>query len=72
MTHMPENGHYPQRDELLTIDEVAAMLKVPVGTLRKWRSAGSGPEGFRIGKYIRFRRSSVDRFIVELEASANQ
>lgn len=59
-------------DELLSICEVAAILKVPVTTLRKWRSAGNGPRGFRLGKYVRFRRSSVDRFISDREAAANQ
>ncbi|WP_212992935.1 helix-turn-helix transcriptional regulator [Actinoplanes auranticolor] len=54
------------------IDEVAALMKIPVGTLRKWRSAGNGPQGFRLGKYVRFRRSSVDRFIADIEAAQNQ
>ncbi|MFI5937848.1 helix-turn-helix transcriptional regulator [Actinoplanes sp. NPDC051494] len=60
-----------QRDELLTIGEVSATLKVPVSTLRRWRSAGFGPEGFLLGKHLRFRRSVVDRFVADREA-ANQ
>ncbi|MEU7906336.1 helix-turn-helix domain-containing protein [Actinoplanes sp. NPDC049118] len=69
---MPEESNKRQRDELLTIDEVAELLKVPVATLRKWRTSGNGPQGFRIGKYMRFRRSSVEDFIATLEAGANQ
>lgn len=61
-----------QGDELLSIYEVAEILKVPVSTLRKWRTAGNGPEGFRLGKHVRFRRSSVERFISAIEAAANQ
>ena len=72
MNGMSEKGQDQQRDELLTIDEVAVILKVPVATLRKWRSAGSGPEGFRMEKHLRFRRSSVDRFITDTEAVENQ
>jgi excisionase family DNA binding protein len=54
-------------DELLTVDEVAEIFKVPVGTIRKWRTERTGPEGFRVGKYLRFRRSAVERFIAEKE-----
>ncbi|WP_411267437.1 helix-turn-helix domain-containing protein [Actinoplanes sp. KI2] len=56
-------------DEILTIEDVAEILKVPVGTVRKWRSARIGPKGFRVGKYVRFRRSSVDLFIEQREAA---
>ena len=56
-------------DELMTLDEVAAHLKVPVATMRKWRVEGKGPAGFRIGKYIRYRRSTVEAFIAEQEAA---
>jgi excisionase family DNA binding protein len=54
-------------DDVLTFDEVATILRVPVGTLRTWRGKGEGPAGFRAGKYVRFRRSSVERFITEQE-----
>jgi excisionase family DNA binding protein len=54
-------------DELLTLEEVAAILKLPVATLRKWRVEGKGPAGFRLGKYIRYRRSTVEAFIKEQE-----
>jgi excisionase family DNA binding protein len=64
---MPTDPEKGPIDDVLTFDEVAAFLKVPVGTLRTWRSKGEGPTGFRAGKYVRFRRSSVDRFIAEQE-----
>ena len=54
-------------DELLTVDEVAHIFKVPVGTIRKWRSAREGPHAFRVGKYLRFRRSAVDQYISQRE-----
>ncbi|MFI6074039.1 helix-turn-helix domain-containing protein [Actinoplanes sp. NPDC051343] len=62
-----ENLGSQPRDELLTIDEVAQMLRVPVGTIRKWRSAREGPPAFRVGKYLRFRRSAVETYITERE-----
>lgn len=63
---MHEN-HRP--DELLTLDEVAAILKVSTSTLRTWRSNGTGPTLFRAGKYLRCRRSALEEFIHEREQS---
>jgi len=59
----------PSSDELLTTDEVADIMRVPVATVRKWRSDRSGPHGFRVGKYVRYRRSAVDLFLEEREAA---
>jgi len=53
--------------KLLSVDEVAELLKVPVGTLRKWRTNGEGPTGFRVGKFLRYRLSTVEQFIEEQE-----
>jgi predicted DNA-binding transcriptional regulator AlpA len=36
-------------DKLLTVAEVAAMIRVPQGTLRYWRHLGSGPRSFKMG-----------------------
>lgn len=66
---MPDGSGDRPSDELLTLQEVAAMLKVPVTTLRKWRTGGTAPRGFRLGKYVRFRRSSVEAFIREKEST---
>lgn len=33
-------------DELMTIGEVAELLRVPVATLRYWRHLGAGPASF--------------------------
>jgi len=46
-------------DELLTIDEVAEILRVPVATLRYWRHLGTGPVSFKIGRGVRYLRSEV-------------
>lgn len=46
-------------DELLTINEVAEMLRVPVGTLRYWRHLGAGPHRFKVGRWVRYRRVDV-------------
>jgi hypothetical protein len=36
-------------DDLLSMAEVAALIRVPVATLRYWRHLGTGPHSFRIG-----------------------
>jgi hypothetical protein len=39
-------------EDFLTLLEVAAILRVPVNTLRWWRQRGSGPEFFKIGRHL--------------------
>lgn len=46
-------------DELLTLDELCAMLKISKDTAYKQRATGTGPPGYRIGKHLRFKRSDV-------------
>jgi hypothetical protein len=39
-------------EDFLTLSEVAAILRVPVNTLRWWRQRGTGPRFFRIGRHL--------------------
>lgn len=48
-----------EHDELLTIKEVAAVVRVPEATLRYWRHLGTGPHSFRIGRSVRYWRTEV-------------
>ena len=41
-------------EPLWTVEDVAAFLRIPVQTLYQWRRKGFGPQGTRVGKYIRF------------------
>jgi predicted DNA-binding transcriptional regulator AlpA len=50
-------------DELLTIAEVADVVRVPVATLRYWRHLGTGPHSFRIGRGVRYWRSEVSAWL---------
>jgi excisionase family DNA binding protein len=56
-----------QRDEWLTVDEVAGELKVNVETVRRWIRAGDLPVldlgGPKTG--YRIRRSELDQFIAQ-------
>jgi len=51
--------------ELLTLGEAAAVLRTPVATLRYWRHFGVGPDGFRLGRRVVYRRQDVDRWVAE-------
>ena len=55
-------------DELMTMNEVADVVRVPVATLRYWRHLGSGPRSFRIGRSVRYWRTEV---LLWLEQQSN-
>jgi excisionase family DNA binding protein len=50
----------------LTPEEVAEILRVKVGTLHNWRQRDVGPPAVRMGKYLRYRRSSFDKWLSEI------
>ena len=47
---------------MLTIDELAAYLKLKPQTIYKWAQTGKVP-GAKFGKEWRFRRSTIERWI---------
>jgi hypothetical protein len=53
--------------ELWTIDEVADYLGVPKQAVYCWRTSGYGATGFRVGKHLRWRASTVIAWTLELE-----
>lgn len=58
------------RDRLLTVQELAEYLGVPVATLYQWRYRREGPPGFRVGRHVRYRWSDVQEWIEhQLETS---
>jgi excisionase family DNA binding protein len=50
-------------DELLSAQDLADYLDVPLSTLYDWRWRGEGPKGFRAGKHIRYRRADIEEWI---------
>jgi predicted DNA-binding transcriptional regulator AlpA len=58
-------------DDLLLIDEVAAITRRSVDTLRWMRHRGDGPEGFKLGRRLVYRRSSVLAWIAEQERAGS-
>lgn len=44
--------HERHDEELLTLEEVAEILKTSENTVRWWRQEGKGPDFFKIGKRL--------------------
>jgi excisionase family DNA binding protein len=60
-------------DRLLSMEEVAELLGVPVGTVRSWRDRGRGPRAVRVGLHLRYRRSDIENWLdglIEQQATA--
>jgi excisionase family DNA binding protein len=59
VTTPPEHDLEP----LLTIEELAQHLSVPVATIYDWRSRSVGPVAHRLGKHLRFAISDVQAWL---------
>ena len=57
----------PNPDDLLLLPEVAEITRQSVDTLRWLRHRGEGPQGFRMGRRVVFRRGVVTAWIVQQE-----
>lgn len=53
-------------EPLLGATDVASIAGVPVSTVYAWRYKGTGPQGFRVGKRLRFKRSDVEAWLDQL------
>ncbi|OZB80503.1 MAG: hypothetical protein B7X41_17820 [Microbacterium sp. 14-71-5] len=53
------------RGHLLSIEDVAAQLGVPVKTIYYWRTLHPeyGPPAIKVGKYLRWRPADVEAWI---------
>lgn len=50
-------------EELLTLEEVSRMTRVPVGTLRWYRVNGRGPRFAKIGRRVMARKHEVEAWL---------
>ena len=50
-------------ERLMTPAEVSEMLGIPINTLYRWRVRGEGPTGYRLGRHVRYRRSTVEAWL---------
>jgi excisionase family DNA binding protein len=64
---MSSSEFHTNPDRLLTADEVAAMLHVTKSWVYDQTRQHRMPH-VRLGRYVRYRRSAVDRWIEQIEA----
>ena len=58
--------------DLLTIDEVSELYRVPIATLRFWRHRGDlGPRSFKLGRRVVYKRSDCETWMAEQYAAEN-
>ncbi|HEX9236856.1 MAG TPA: helix-turn-helix domain-containing protein [Actinomycetota bacterium] len=50
-------------EQLLTTQQVAELLQIPVATLHRWAYLGDGPAFARVGKHRRYRWDDLDAWI---------
>jgi excisionase family DNA binding protein len=57
-------------NSLLTIAELASLLKVPKSTIYGWRHQRRTPPAIKIGRHVRFRLSEVQDWLANNEDDA--
>ena len=50
-------------ERLLTLEEVAEFLAVPVRTLYTWRYRGEGPPVLKVGRHLRYDPVALRRWL---------
>lgn len=49
--------------ELVSAQELADFLRVPLDTVYRWNYARTGPPYIRVGRHVRYRRADVDAWL---------
>ena len=64
---VPESGESAggEAERTFTVDEVAALLNVPLDTIDQWHQEGSGPPGYQTHMESHYRRSDVVRWLAK-------
>jgi excisionase family DNA binding protein len=50
-------------EQLLTVNEAAALLRCSRHSLNRWRLTGEGPKFVRVGRHVRYTRTALADFI---------
>lgn len=59
-------------EPLLSAQELADLLHLPIATIYTWRYRGKGPPGFRAGRHLRYRQSDIEQWISDQLAQPNR
>lgn len=60
----------PEVVRMWTIRDLSEFLGVPVKTLYEWRTKDYGPEGIRVGRYIRYDSDDVYAWVASQKQKA--
>jgi excisionase family DNA binding protein len=52
-------------EKLLSVQEVAELLAIPVPTVYRWRYEGTGPVGLKVGRHVRYDPAELRRWLAE-------
>ncbi len=63
-------GELPSEEPPFTVEDLAEYLSVPVGTVYAWNYRGTGPKATRVGRFVRYRRPDVTRWLDERAAKS--
>jgi excisionase family DNA binding protein len=55
---------------LISTEQLARFLSVPVSTVYGWRHRGEGPPGYRVGRHTRYRPEEVLTWLEERRNAA--
>lgn len=58
------------RSRLISVNELAEYLGVPVQTVYNWNCYGNGPRFLKVGRHVRYRWTDVDAW-TEAQASTS-
>lgn len=56
-------------EDLLTTEEVAAILRTPVATVLYWRVHNRGPKSIKVGRRVLYARGDVNDYIRSLRGT---
>ncbi len=56
-------------EALLTVEDLAEMLRLPKRTLYSWRLNGEGPASIPMGRTLRYRLSVVNEWLDSLQSA---
>lgn len=60
-----KEGRATTSSALLSAQELADFLDVPIATIYAWRYHRQGPVGFRVGRHLRYRWIDVEDWIAD-------
>lgn len=62
---MSNNEPSRRLEPLLTTEDLAEYLQVPLKTIYDWRTNGTGPTAYKFGRHLRYRACDVEAWIAD-------